>query len=258
MKRIFIFIAMVAAATLYSNSAEAQNLRIGPDGFEFGEETQSNKTTTFHYAIGPRDNKFYIGSKTYIPTFEIGWNMLTAPDYSAYEGKNYGDFMDINNWKSTQVTVNLFGASAHSRNREFGVDVALGIRANNYRFDSSMTLSKEGGLVYPVAIEGRVKKSKLNTAAIHVPLEVWVGRPSKFAFSLGGFVDMTMASHTKIKFKGGSKDKIHNYPVNFIQAGATARITMFGFSIYGQYTPTQLFKTGRGPQVQQWTIGIGL
>jgi hypothetical protein len=74
---------------------------------------------------------------------------------------------------------------------------------------------------------------------------------------MGGYVDMVMNSHTKIKYKGGNKDKVHNFPVNFIQAGVTARVTMFGFSIYGQYTPTQLFKTGRGPEMSQWTIGIG-
>ncbi len=256
MKKSFLFIVFFSLSLLSISSVSAQGLRIGPNGFEFEEETSSKKNTTFHYAVGPRDGKLYIVSKTFIPTVEIGWNILSATDYSAYDGSAYGEFFDINNWKSTQVTVNLLGASAHSRGRTFGVDVALGIRANNYRFDSGMTLGK-GDLIHPVAIDGRVKKSKFNTAAIHIPAEVWFGRPSKFAFSMGGYVDMVMNSHTKIKYKGGSKDKVHGFPVNFIQAGVTARVTMFGFSIYGQYTPTQLFKSGRGPKMQQWTIGIG-
>lgn len=256
MKKFFVIATLFVLALCATNTTSAQGLHIGANGIEFGDEPTEQKLTTFHYAAGPRNGAFYIASKTLIPSVEVGWNILSNQSYAAYDGTSNGGFFDIHNWKSTQVTVNLLGASAHSRNKRFGVDVALGIRANNYRFDSNMTLSKEY-LIQPVAIEGRVKKSKFNTAAVHIPLEVWVGRPSKFAFSMGGYVDMVMNSHTKIKYKGGNKDKVHNFPVNFIQAGVTARVTMFGFSIYGQYTPTQLFKTGRGPEMSQWTIGIG-
>ena len=55
----------------------------------------------------------------------------------------------------------------------------------------------------------------------------------------------------------GKKDKQHNYPVNFIQAGATARLSFSWFSIFATYQPTPIFKDGRGPHAQQWTIGIG-
>jgi hypothetical protein len=102
-----------------------------------------------------------------------------------------------------------------------------------------------------------VKKSKFNIASVHIPVELIFGKPNKFAFSVGGYVDMVMNSHTKIKYKGGKKDKEHNYPVNFIQAGATARLSFRWFSIYATYQPTQIFKEGRGPRAQQWTIGIG-
>lgn len=259
MKKFLLVFSIFLSALFVANTTSAQGLRIGANGLEYGDYTpkkDSGKTTTFHYAAGPRNGAFYIGSKTLIPTVEVGWNMLADQSYGAYNGTEYGEFFDIHNWKSTQVTVNLLGASVHTRNKKFGVDVALGIRANNYRLDSDMTLGR-GALVHPLAIEQSVKKSKFNTAALHIPIEAWIGRAGRFAFSMGGYVDMVMNSHTKIKYTGGKKDKVHNFPVNFIQAGVTARVSMFGISVYGQYTPTQLFKAGRGPEMSQWTIGIG-
>ncbi len=120
-----------------------------------------------------------------------------------------------------------------------------------------MSLAEIDGLMVPVELEGRVKKSKFTTAALHIPVEVSFGNPYKFAFSVGGFVDMTMNSHTKVKYRGGSKDKEHNFPVEFIQAGVSARFSFRNFSIYGNYMPTRLFQAGRGPEMSVWTVGIG-
>ena len=92
---------------------------------------------------------------------------------------------------------------------------------------------------------------------LHIPMEVTFGNPRRFAFSVGGYADLVMNSHTKIKYHGGHKEKVHNFPTNFIQAGATARVSFHDFSIFCSYQPTQIFKTGRGPEAQQWTIGIG-
>ena len=161
-----------------------------------------------------------------------------------------------------QVTVNLFHMSAYSHNRNLGVTIGLGIRSNDYRLNPEISLKQENGLIMPyniadVASRG-AKKSKFNIASAHIPAEVMFGNPHGFTFSVGGYLDMVMNSHTKIKYNGGQKDKEHNFPVNFIQAGVTARCSFQWFSIYAAYQPTQIFKTGRGPEAQQWTIGIGL
>ena len=180
-------------------------------------------------------------------------------NYAPYAGLNTGDFLDLHNWKSTHVTLNLCSASAC--NTAIGISTAIGLRFNNYRLDESITLAK-GDLIMPVPTEGMhhrsAKKSKFTTAALHIPVELQFGNPRRFAFSVGGYVDMMINNHTKIKYHGGHKDKTWNYPTNFLQAGARARLTFHNFSIFCAYQPTQLFKTGRGPEVQQWTIGIGL
>ena len=110
----------------------------------------------------------------------------------------------------------------------------------------------------PIGSDIEVKKSKFTVAAIHIPVEVSFGRWNKFSIAMGGFADIVMNSHTKIKYKGGSKDKEHNFPVNFIQAGATLRLSFRTISLYCNYTPTSIFKSGCGPRTQMWTIGLGL
>ena len=191
----------------------------------------------------------------------MGWNVLSNVGYSAYAGTSAGDFFHIREWKSMQVTVNLLNFNAYNRLHKVGFSTALGIRSNDYRLTPSQTWQKVDGVIMPCDIEpynGRSsKKSKFNIASLHIPMEITFGNPRRFAFSVGGYADLVMNSHTKIKYHGGYKEKVHNFPTNFIQAGATARVSFRDFSIFCSYQPTQIFKTGRGPEAQQWTIGIG-
>lgn len=256
---LITFVATVLAIT----PAQAQ-FRIGSDGLEFDlEDNKKPVQASTIVMVDKKELNIGRGNFSTIPCFEIGWNILSTPDYGLYAGSEVGDFFNIREWKSTQVTVNLFQASAANRSRTLGIAVSLGIRANNYRFAANQSIERSTGIVMPYEIglsdKGRSpKKSKFNVASIHIPVEVFFGNPRKFAFSMGGYVDMVMNSHTKIKYHGGHKDKVHNFPTNFIQAGAVARLTFHNFSLYAAYQPTSIFKSSRGPELQQWTVGIAL
>lgn len=269
--RIFLLATLVLVGI---NSAEAQ-IRIGVDGIEFlgvndadslsvdNSQKKSLQASSIMWVQTKPRRQFSIGRRALstIPMVELGWNVLSNVGYAPYEGMDVGNFLDIRNWKSTQVTVNLLQVAAYDYRSKVGFTLGLGLRANNYRFSKDMSLRRDGGIVMPYKIadvtDRGVKKSKFNIASVHIPAEVMFGNPGRFAFSVGGYVDMVMNSHTKIKYHGGKKDKEHNLPVNFIQAGATVRATFRWFSVYATYQPTQIFKTGRGPEAQQWTIGIG-
>lgn len=264
MKKIFILTLLLFTAALIFgiDKAAAQSMRLGIDGIEFTSVDEQKSPVAVGLPVWYSSSSFVIGRNisTTIPTFELGWNMLSPVDYGIYDGMNYGPFLDLHNWKSTQVTVNILNFSAFNRRRNFGISAAIGIRANNFRLDKSLTLADAGPMITPSTIGGelQVKKSKFTVAAIHIPVEVSLGRWDKFAISAGGFADIVMNSHTKIKYKGGSKDKEHNFPVNFIQAGATLRLSFRTISLYCNYTPTSIFKSGCGPRTQMWTIGLGL
>ena len=265
MKRIIFTLALVAITCLSYSEAQAQAFTIDATGIKFNENYDTESTVSVSPIVRVKKKKnstaLYLGksARSTIPAFEIGWNVLSDVNYAPYAGLDTGDFLDLHNWKSTHVTLNLCSASAC--NTAIGISTALGLKFNNYRLDESITLAK-GDLIMPVPTEGMhhrsAKKSKFTTAALHIPVELQFGNPRRFAFSVGGYVDMMINNHTKIKYYGGHKDKTWNYPANFLQAGARARLTFHNFSIFCAYQPTQLFKTGRGPEVQQWTIGIGL
>ncbi len=257
MKRIIVA-CFVAAGVLVAAKSDAQTLKLGIEGLTFKDTTHYDVLYA-HSVINVKKNLNGKGStgiviggsrRSSIRPFELGWNMadLAIP----------GDFFDINNWKSTQVTINPFNLSATNRKGTFGLSMALGIRANNYRFNDAVTMEKVEGIVNPINLEGGVKKSKFTTAAIHVPMEITVGKPYRLAFSVGGFADLNFNSHTKIKYDGGKKDKLHKFPVNFIQAGFSARISCKYLSLYCNWYPGGIFKEGRGPQMQVWSVGIGL
>lgn len=267
-KNHFISLVVISLITFVATflgitPAQAQ-FQIGSDGLKF--DTNNSKETVQASSIVMVSKKqlgIGRGNISTIPAFEIGWNVLATPNYNLYAGSDVGDFFCINEWKSTQVTVNLLQASASNLSRTLGISVGLGIRANNYRFADNQSIERTTGIVMPYEIgrseKGRLpKKSKFNVASVHIPVEVFFGNPHKFAFSVGGYCDMVMNSHTKIKYEGGQKTKVHNFPTNFIQAGAVARLTFHYFSVYAAYQPTSIFKTTRGPELQQWTIGIAL
>lgn len=265
MKRIIFTLALVAITCLSFSEAQAQAFTIDATGIKFNENYDTESTVSVSPIVRVKKKKnstaLYLGksARSTIPAFEIGWNVLSNVNYAPYAGLDTGDFLDLHNWKSTHVTLNLCSASAC--NTTIGISTAIGLKFNNYRLDESITLAK-GDLIMPIPTEGMhhrsAKKSKFTTAALHIPVELQFGNPRRFAFSVGGYVDMMINNHTKIKYHGGHKDKTWNYPTNFLQAGARARLTFHNFSIFCAYQPTQLFKTGRGPEVQQWTIGIGL
>ena len=235
MKKFFILtLLLFAAAIIGIDKAAAQSMRLGIDGIEFTSVDEQKSPVAVGLPVR------YSSS-----SFTLGRNISTTIP---------------NNWKSTQVTVNILNFSAFNRRRNFGISAAIGIRANNFRLDKSLTLADEGPMITPSTLGGdlQVKKSKFTVAALHIPVEISFGRWDKFSVSAGGFADIVMNSHTKIKYKGGSKDKEHNFPVNFIQAGATLRLSFHTISLYCNYTPTSIFKSGCGPRTQMWTIGLGL
>ena len=272
MKRIIFTLTLVAIACFAANEAQAQAFTIGASGIKFNDSNLSTQkvdpvgvSTIIHIEKTKRNSlSIDVGrdSRTTIPTFELGWNVPTNVGYSAYNGMDVDEFFELRNIKSVQATLNIASGAAYSTRGKIGITAGLGFRWNNYRFDNpAMTLAKDDGLIMPSPIadykDNSSKKSKFTTAALHLPAELIFGNPSRFALSLGGYVDININNHTKIKYYGGHKEKVWNFPVEPIQMGAVARLRFRGFSVYGAYQPTQLFKSGRGPEMSQWTVGIG-
>ena len=203
MKKFIGLLLLAAGIFGTAFKADAQGLKLGIQGITFEPDTVVKESVNFHSAISVKKKEkstaLYIGGskRSSIRLFEYGWNML--------DKEVPGDWFEINNWKSQQVTINPFNVSITNAKGNVGLSMALGLRANNYRFESAYTMEEVGGMVNPVPIEGRIKKTKFTTAAIHIPAEFTIGKPSRFAVSMGGFADVVFNSHTKINTGEGAR-----------------------------------------------------
>lgn len=267
-----LLVAMVALAGV--TSAQAQ-IRIGLNGIELYSDPQDSlsvsksktKSTVSSYSssyYNTKKNKAKFSfsllscNNSSIPMVECGWNVLQSVDYAPYTGMEVGEFFDIQNWHSVQLSLNILHSSIYSQKNKIGFNVGVGARFNNYRISPDIMLKKDGELVMPYAIEGG-KRSNFCVTSLHIPMEVLVGNPDRISFAVGGYLDLVADSRSVVKYEERKKrERMKNLPTNFIQAGATARLKFRDFSIFATYQPTQIFKTGCGPNMQSWTIGLGL
>ncbi len=192
-----------------------------------------------------------------IGSFEIGFNGFRelSDAYAAYPEGEQG-FMDIRMGKSIHFTYNIWTfATRFTRNNVLGITGAIGFTANNYRFETTSHYVLTGKMLHPVDAGHYLKKSKLNTFAIHFPLALEVNPTRNFFFSVGGWVDLVTGSHMKWK---APKGKLKRMGVqNFLQAGATVRIGFKNAYVFGSYNFVELFKEGRGPVFNPYTFGMG-
>ncbi|MBQ5395928.1 MAG: hypothetical protein IIU59_03505 [Alistipes sp.] len=271
MKRILILLALIVVGV---TSAEAQ-IHIGLNGIELYSDPQDSltsnksKTKSNYYPYGSSNTntkkskvKYYStvfsSNLSSIPMLECGWNVLQDVNYAPYAGMEVGEFFDIQNWHSVQLSLNLLHTGIHIPTSKIGFCFGLGVRFNNYRLSPDIMLKQENRLVIPYAIED-AKRSNFCTTSLHMPMELLFGNPNRCSFAVGGYLDLVADSRSVVKYEERKKrEHMKNLPTNFIQAGVTARLKFGDFSIFATYQPTQIFKTGCGPNMQSWTIGLGL
>ncbi len=141
----------------------------------------------------------------------------------------------------------------------------MGFQWNNYKFDNAVTIDKtDDRLIQPIPIEeNNFKKSKLLVTYLTVPLmlefQIPVNDHASKLFIAGGMVGaLNLGSHTKIK-NDSSKDKDRgSFNIEPFKYSAIAKVGGKNFSVYATYALSNLFKDGRGPELNPFTIGITL
>jgi len=192
--------------------------------------------------------------------FEFGLSYLRSPDYSNYP-TDTKEFLDLQIGKSIHFGWNpVVVKASFNRRNTLGIASGLTLVWRDYAFsDRSMTVAKIDGMLSPVSIENyrRLKKSKLTTFALRVPLLFTVAEPkSKIGVGLGGYVDFMAGAHTKYKFRK-HKDRGDFY-VEPIQFGLQARIRHRSVGLFANYGLSDMFMKNKAPATRSLTIGIGL
>lgn len=208
------------------------------------------------------DNKPRVafGRAHYQAFLEVGVNALTDVNYRLYSGMELEgvpeDFMVLNNMKSLQWAFSLADMTLFlNRSRSLGLSMALQCVFDDYVFGEQVTLEKADGMVVPVAIDRKYKKSKLTTFSLKVPVMFNIGSSRSLNISAGVYGGVHLQANTKIK---KPVERMHDPYMNPFYAGVTARIGYRDFYVYGNYGLTEMFKDGRGPGAVPYTIGLGI
>ncbi len=188
--------------------------------------------------------------------FELGYNGLVGDDL--------GDF-DLY-WKSVNVRLNLFQKNLITLKNQFGVYTGLGFSWDNYRFNTDKVLVSEPGGVIFVDEGIEYNKNKLALTYLNVPLLVeWQTlSPQKFKrFHIAGGINVgwLMKSHTKQMIKNGGREKFKNrddFYINPFRYDLTLRIGIGNINLYGTYALNNIFESGKGPDLTQYSFGIRL
>jgi hypothetical protein len=191
-----------------------------------------------------------------IGTWEIGFNGFDtrSNSYSMYPTEEQG-FMELNIAKSIHITFNMFTFStSFTQNNVLGLTMGIGLTSNNYVFDTQSRYAKIGRMIHPVSPETNLKKSKLSTFALHIPMALELNPSRNFFISVGGYADLMLKSRLKSKFP---KEKVWSPYTNFLQAGVTVRAGFRSIYLFGNYAITEMFKNGRGPALNPYTFGFG-
>ena len=193
--------------------------------------------------------------------FEIGFNAFDKTDYSLY---NLADknFMSLNQGKSMEIDFNFYELNISLAKSYVGLVSGMGLSFNNYRFDNPYTLKKGPENTEPVLLGyDNLSKTKLAVSYLKVPLLLEFQIPvnhneGRVFFNAGVIGGVKIGSHTKVKH-GGTKDKDHNgFNINSFNYAAAARIGYKDIGLFVNYSLTPFFKTGMGPDLTPFTIGI--
>lgn len=162
----------------------------------------------------------------------------------------------------------------------FSIHPGIGIGTEKYKFQDNLTLgygqdslgSPEVQFVHLDSIYGfrtDYIKSQINPNYFDIPIEIrWRSRvydpKSSFKVALGGKVGFLFDSKTKVKYSDGETKKTklkEGFELNQIRYGAYLRLGFGGFSAYGYYSFSDLFKKEKGPMnttMYPFTFGLSL
>jgi len=157
-------------------------------------------------------------------------------------------------------------------NPRLSVAIGPGIGTDNIFFENTrIDLKNRNQIQFLKDSVNRYKKYKMQLGYLEAPVELrYAGDPANmnksFKFAVGVKVGTIIEGKTKAKVDldadgdGGYVLKVKDRKFfNSTRLAATARVGIGGFSLYGQYNLTELFREGQGPQdIRPWQIGLML
>ncbi len=178
------------------------------------------------------------------------------------------EFMSLNQTKSVEVSIYPFSEDIRLLGNWFGLTTGIGLQYNNYRFDldNISDVDEPGREWFPqIGAEASITKSKLMMMHVNVPLMAELQfsnryRHNSLYVAAGVVGGVRLQSHTKLVFNDDEgeekKKKRGDFGLPTFRYGFMARAGYGDFSIYGTFYPEPMFKSGEGPEIYPYSIGL--
>jgi len=141
------------------------------------------------------------------------------------------------------------------------IEYGLSFSWMNYKFANDFRIVPDQ-LTFTTESDGTVySKNKLKTTFVEVPIlfTLTPGKRKSFYLSGGVYGGILLNSKQKLKAEDGDKAKIKDdFNLNKFRYGFVGRIGLGPLAFYAQYSLTDLFKEGQGPDLQPINIGVTL
>lgn len=166
---------------------------------------------------------------------------------------------------SVDLTLHFAKTRINLIRKKVNLVTAISLASNRYAFrkDLVMVPDQENVTVYVDSLND-YRKSKLMTNYLQIPLLLNIqtnpNRKSRnFSISAGGYAGLLI--HSSTKRKGESIGKIRkkdDFNLNQMRYGLTGRVGFAGLELFCNYSLTNFFAEGEGPELTPVTFGISL
>ena len=131
---------------------------------------------------------------------------------------------------------------------------------NNFMFEGRNTLVDRNNQLSIEQSDVDLRKSKLVTAQLNLPVMINVAFRSGLTLGVGAYAGIRLDSYTKVKPEGASAVRTHgSYNLNPVRWGLTTELGFRGSSkLFFRYEPTSPFRAGQGPDASVWAVGVKL
>jgi hypothetical protein len=203
--------------------------------------------------------------KGHLRGVDVGYNGYLNSSGSTVLPDDY-KFLNLYGSKSAAVAIHLFQVDfALEPSKQVGIVMAPGIEFNNYRFDHNQVLKVVDGQLTAEDAGKNLKKNKLTTMHVDVPLlmefqPVLKNGERNFYISGGLVGGALLRAHTKIVYQQDGdeqKDKERgSFRLNQFRYGVMGRIGYKHINLYGAYYVTPMFKSGNEPELHPYSVGF--
>lgn len=176
-------------------------------------------------------------------------------------------FMELDYTRSPNFTLNLPGKRFAIGGNRFGITTGIGFEFNRYGLKRNVSLGyNSDSTFHNLDTAVQYDKNFLKATFIHAPLLLEYNTsldPDKGLYvGLGVIGGYRIGSKTKQKYLQNGKKQTDkskgDYNLNPFKLSFTARLGYGRFTVFANYSMTELFDPGRGPELYPFSAGLSI